>query len=122
MVVKIDTNEKFHVIKIEAAEFSANMTATLLEDLLSFSRMEVKNLIINGQDIQKPDNAAAEFLLDVHNRFVAENASFVLYGLNADVKKMFDQDDRFGGIQIVPTLSEASDIVYMEEIEREFNA
>ncbi len=122
MNVKIDTNEKFHVIRIEASELSANMTAALMESLLSVLGMKVKNLIVNGQDIQKLDNAAAEAMLNAHDSFVAENASFVLFGLRPEVKKIFDQDDRFEGMQIVPTLSEASDIVYMEEIEREFDA
>ena len=122
MIVKIDTNEKFHVIQIGEADLSANMTATLKECLLSYLEMTVKNLIVNGQDIKKADNAAAEIMLDIHDRFVAENASFVLYALQPEVKKMFDQDDRFEGMQIVPTLSEASDIVYMEEIERGFDA
>ncbi len=122
MIVKIDTNEKFHVIQIGEADLSANMTATLKESLLSYLEMTVKNLIVNGQDIKKADNAAAEIMLDIHDCFVAENASFVLYALQPEVKKMFDQDDRFEGMQIVPTLSEASDIVYMEEIERGFDA
>jgi len=122
MIVKIDTNEKFHVIQIGEADLSANMTATLLESLLAVLEMKVKNLIVNGQDIQKLDNAAAEVMLNAHDRFVAENASFVLFGLKPGLKRMFDRDDRFEGMQIVPTLSEASDIVYMEEIERGFDA
>ena len=66
------------------------------------------------------DSAAAETLLELRNLFYANRASFVLCELQPSVKKYFDQNEQFEILQIAPTQSEASDIIFMEEIEREF--
>ena len=66
------------------------------------------------------DSAAAGAFLEVRNLFYSNRASFVLCELQPQIKKYFEQNEQFEMIQIAPTQSEASDIIYMEEIEREF--
>jgi anti-anti-sigma factor len=120
MKVKISTNEKFHAITVLEPNFTANMTAALHDLCEPFLNQEVKNLLLNLKDIQKLDSAAADDLLDIRNLFYANRASFVLCELQPQVKKYFEQNEQFEILQIAPTQSEASDIIYMEEIEREF--
>ena len=58
------------------------------------------------------DSAAADGLLDLRNLFHANRASFVLCELQPAVKKYFEQNEQFEILQITPTQSEASDIIY----------
>ena len=120
MKVKISTNEKFHAITVLEPNFTANMTAALHDLCEPFLNQEVKNLLLNLKDIQKLDSAAADGLLELRNLFYSNRASFVLCELQPQVKKYFEQNEQFEILQITPTQSEASDIIYMEEIEREF--
>ena len=120
MKVKISTNEKFHAITVLEPYFTANMTAALHDLCEPFLNQEVKNLILNLKDIQKMDSAAAEAILEIRNLFYANRASFVLCELQTSVKKYFNQNEQFETLQITPTQSEASDIIFIEEIEREF--
>ena len=120
MKVKISTNRKFHAITVQEPILAANMTAALHDLCEPLLRQEVKNLVLNLKDIQKIDSAAAKTILSIRNLFYNNRASFVLCELESSVKKIFDQNEQFEAIQIVPTLSEASDIIFMEEIEREF--
>ncbi len=120
MKVKISTNEEFHAITVLEPILAANMTADLRELCEPFLQQEVKNLLLNLKDIQKMDSAAAETLLELRNLFYKNGASFVLCELQPSVKKYFDQHEQFEILQIAPTQSEASDIIFMEEIEREF--
>ena len=120
MKVKISTNEKFHAITVNEPCLAANMTAALHELCEPFLIQEVKNLLLNLKDIQKIDSAAADGLLGLRNLFYGNRASFVLCELQPLVKKYFEQNEQFEILQIAPTQSEASDIIYMEEIEREF--
>jgi anti-anti-sigma factor len=120
MKVKISTNGKFHAITVVEPYFTANMTAALHELCEPFLKQEVKNLLLNLKDIQKMDSAAADTILELRNLFYANRASFVLCELQPPVKKIFDQSEQFEILQIAPTQSEASDIIFMEEIEREF--
>ena len=119
MQVKINTREKIHAITIEESVLAANMTAELLQICTDFLKQEVRNLLLNLKDIQKMDNAAADTILELRNTFYANNSSFVLCELQPSVKKYFDENEQFCDIQITPTQSEASDIIFMEEIERE---
>ena len=119
MKVKISTNEKFHAITVLEPFLAANMTAEFLQTCTNFLTQEVRNLLLNLKDIQKMDNAAATTILELRNTFYANNSSFVLCELQPSVKKYFDENEQFCDIQITPTQSEASDIIFMEEIERE---
>ncbi len=121
MKVKISTNEKFHAITVLEPELAANMTASLFELCTQFLSQQVRNILLNLRDIQKMDNAAADAILELRNMFYANNSSFVLCELKPSVKKYFDQNEQFDLIQITPTQSEASDIIFMEEIERELS-
>jgi anti-anti-sigma factor len=121
MKVKISTNEKFHAITVVEPILAANMTAALRELCGSFLKQDVKNLLLNLKDIQKMDSAAAEAILDLRNQFYENRASLVLCEPQPEIKKYFDQNEQFEILQITPTQREASDIIFMEEIEREFS-
>lgn len=120
MKVKISTNGKFHAITVLEPILAANMTAALQHLCEPFLTKDVKNLLLNLKDIQKIDSAAADVLLELRNLFFTNRASFVLCELQPSVKKYFEQNEQFELLQIAPTQSEASDIIFMEEIEREF--
>ncbi len=120
MKVKISTNGKFHAITVLEHILAANMTAALHDLCEPLLKYEVKNLLLNLKDIQKMDSAAAEAILELRNLFFANRASFVLCEPQPSLKKYFDQNEQFEILQIAPTQSEASDIIFMEEIEREF--
>jgi anti-anti-sigma factor len=120
MKVKISTNEKFHAITVLEPIFAANMTAALHETCEPFLKEKVKNLLLNLKDIQTMESAAADAILNLRNLFYVNRASFILCELQPSVKKYFDQNEQFEPLQIAPTQSEASDIIFMEEIEREF--
>jgi len=120
MQVKIDTREKFHVIRISEGQLAANMTAELDKKLSPILQNDVKNAILNLKDIQMLDNAAGEWLVNTQQKFYEQNASFVICEMK---KQLEDQLDGLGLLEllnITPTESEATDIVQMEEIEREW--
>lgn len=119
MQFKIDTSEKFHAIKIKELVLSANMTEELDACLMPLLQQEVKNVVLNLQDIQNIDNAAGEYLLKLQQTFYEQNASFVICCMQKQVEKALDSNDLLELINAAPTESEAWDIVHMEEIERE---
>ena len=119
MKVKIDTKEKFHVIKIEEPFLAANMTEDMEDFFLPFLENSVKNLVVNLQDIEHLDNAAAECLVKVQQTFYENNYSFVICELQEEVEKYLDSIGLLEVINYTPTETEGWDIVQMEEIERE---
>ncbi len=119
MEVKIDTKEKFHVITLIDPQLSADMTEKLNNCLLPFIQTDVKNVVFNLKELQSLDNAAAENLVKVQQKFYENNASFVICELKKPVEEFLDKEDLLEMMNITPTESEAADIVQMEEIERE---
>jgi anti-anti-sigma factor len=119
MNVKIDTKEKFHVITLPGPSISATMTEELAGSLLSYLQNDVKSIVLVLKDIKTIDNAAAEKLVSVQQRFYDNNASFVICELQKPVEEFLDQHSLLEMMNVTPTQSEAGDIVQMEEIERE---
>lgn len=119
MQVKIDTREKFHVITIRENKLAANMTAELDDCLLPFVEKDIRNVVLNLEDIRDIDSAAAEQLLKIQQHFYDQQSSFVICNLQPDVKDSLDENELLDIMNITPTESEAWDIVQMEEIERE---
>jgi anti-anti-sigma factor len=119
MQVKIDTREKFHVITIREPKLAANMTAELDEYLLPFVEDQIRNVVLNCEDIREMDSAAADQLLKIQQHFYDQQCSFVICNLQQGVEETLEDNDLASRLNITPTESEAWDIVQMEEIERE---
>ena len=119
MKVKIDTREKFHAITIQEASLAANMTEELDNRLRPILQSDVKNVVLNLQDIHSIDNGSAQRLVHLQQLFYENNASFVICNMRPEVEETFDKTNLLELLNFTPTESEAWDIVQMEEIERE---
>ena len=119
MQVKTDTKEKFHAITLPGPSLSASMTEELSECLLPYLQNDVKNVVLVLKDIQNIDNAAAEKLVYIQQKFYENNASLVICELQKPVEEFLDQGELLEMMNVTPTQSEAWDVVQMEEIERE---
>ncbi len=117
--VKIDTKEKFHVLKPQEPILSANMTEDFEHLLLSHLHKEVKNVILNLEAVQTIEPEVAEMLQAIQQQFYDQAASFVICDLQPQVEEWLDGEGLLEIMNTTPTESEAWDIVQMEEIERE---
>ena len=119
MEVKTDTKEKFHVIRVETPELSANMAAELNHRFLELLKDTIKNIVLNLSNVKSISEEAAESLVRIQQKFYEQEASFVICGLTEEVEDYLDEKELLELMNVTPTESEASDIVQMEEIERE---
>ena len=119
MQIKTDTKERFHAITLPGPSLSASMTEELADCLLPYLQNDVKNVVLILKDIQNIDIAAAEKLVSIQQNFYESNASFVICELQKPVDEFLDKNELLQLINVVPSESEAWDIVQMEEVERE---
>ena len=119
MKIKINSKEKFHAITLPGPEISATMTGDLENSLLPFLQNDVKNIVLILEEIQSIDDAIANKLSHIQQKYYDNNASFVICELQVPVEKIFDNAGLLDIMNVTPTESEAGDIVQMEEIERE---
>ncbi|MGN6162954.1 MAG: STAS domain-containing protein [Flavisolibacter sp.] len=119
MEVKTDTKEKFHVIRVETSNLSANMAAALNRQLLELLKDNIKNVVVNLSAMANIEEEAAEILVRTQQKFYEAEASFVICELQKNVEIFLDDKELLEMMNVTPTESEAYDIVQMEEIERE---
>lgn len=119
MEVKTDTKEKFHVIRVETSELSANLAAELNRQLIELLKDSTKNVVLNLSGVKKISEEAAETIVRTQQKFYENNASFVICELTNEVEQLLDEKELLELMNVTPTESEAYDIVQMEEIERE---
>jgi len=119
MQVKTDTKEKFHVITVGEPSLPADMAAELRDLLTPYLQNDVKNIILNLKELRDIDEAAGEMLVNTQQKFYDNNASFVICEMQKPVEGFLDSVNLLEMINCTPTEGEASDIIQMEEIERE---
>jgi anti-anti-sigma factor len=119
MEVKTDTKEKFHVIRVQTPQLSANMAAELNGHFQELLKDNIKNVVLNLSDVKSIDEEAAEALIRIQQKFYEDGASFVLCCLNKEMESFLDSKDLLELFNMTITETEAGDIVQMEEIERD---
>jgi anti-anti-sigma regulatory factor len=120
MEVKIDTKEILHVITIEERNLAANMTEEVKKSLLFYLDQPVKNIVVSFRNVDEIEQSAAITLLNIQQAFYDAGNSMVFCELKPEVEGFFEEQEILENMNVTPTISEASDIVQMEEIEREF--
>ncbi len=122
MNFKLSTKEKFSQIELDEPQLSANMTAQMAELLSECMKKPEKNLVMSLQGVNVIDKSIALLLLDWQTSYYEQRQSFVICHLEPEIENAWDEDGLLEQLNVTPTLSEAWDIVQMEEIERELFA
>lgn len=119
MNVKIDTKEKFHVIRLPEGPLTANMSAELADIIQNCRIPSNGNVIVDMSAVTALEPQAVATLLDEQGKAYTMQHSFVICCLAKNIEKQLDELDILDQMNLTRTESEAWDIVQMEEIERE---
>ena len=119
MLVKIDTKEKYTVLQPLTPYINDNLADELAAQCLDYLNKNIKNIILNLKDISLIDTTASVIILKVQQTFYNTNASFIICELKPNIKEIMEQSLFSEFFNYTPTESEASDMIQMEEIERE---
>lgn len=119
MKFNIDHKEKVAVITTAIEKLDAIHAPELKSEIVFLNKDGNKNLIIDLTATRYIDSSGLSAIL-VGNRLCNEsNGSFVLCGLQENVSKLISISQLDKIFKITPTLNEAIDLVYMDEVERE---
>ena len=119
MELKIDTKEKYQLLTPAGATITAIIAAEIVTVCNKCLESPLKNMVLNLENVEEIAPDACQTLTDLQQAFYDKSASFVMCCLNAKLEDAFDELGLLEVLNLTPTLSEASDIVMMEEIERE---
>ncbi|MFZ9660681.1 MAG: STAS domain-containing protein [Chitinophagaceae bacterium] len=119
MNVKLETKERFHVIKMLSPKASAIMAEELNTLVINCLKTPIKNIIIDMELVEDIEPSFAQNLIGLQEKALEDNRSLVMFHLHKNASKKLEEMDIIDMLNITPTESEAWDIIHMEEMERE---
>jgi len=121
MKFTIDKNDKYSILKIDEERLLSTNAPQLKTELIMLNTEGIRNIILDLSDVAHIDSSGLSAIL-IGNRICKEaNGSFILTGLNDQVKRLIEISQLEPVLNIIPTVSESVDYVLMEELERDFN-
>jgi anti-anti-sigma factor len=122
MKYAIDKQERYAVLKLEEENLNYLMAPDLKSEFVFLYNEGVKNLILDLAAVKYVDSSGLSSIL-VADRLWKNLGAFVLTGVQHETVTKLIQISRLDSIlTIIPTVDEAVDYIFMEEIERELNA
>ena len=119
MHYKIDTKEKFTVLRLLDANLSSNLVPELNDLIKKLGSNSPKNLVLKLDAVKHWELSIMELFAQQQEVFYDNNTSFVLCCLSDSLQNALDLTEFGEVMNLTPTETEAWDIVQMEEIERE---
>jgi anti-anti-sigma factor len=119
MKFEVDNKDKVVVIKTKIEKLDAIHAPELKSEMVMQNKSGHKNMILDLSETRYIDSSGLSAVL-VGNRVCRDsNGSFVICGLQPTVQKLITISQLESVLKITPTVDEAVDLVYMEEVERE---
>ncbi|PKQ66881.1 STAS domain-containing protein [Raineya orbicola] len=121
-IFEIREAEKYYLLKILANKLDASNALEIKQAVLGLKDKNVKNLIINLNDVKYIDSSGLSAILVAHKVCTETQGIMVLCGVSEHVLKLIKISQLDKVLDILPTEEEAVDAVFMKELEKEFGA
>lgn len=122
MKFSMDKQDRYTVFTVQEENLNSLVAPNLKSEFVLLFNEGVKNLIVNLAEVKYVDSSGLSAILTA-DRLWKDLGSFILTGLeHPAVKKLIEISRLDTVLTIVPTLEEAIDFVFMEEIERELDS
>ena len=114
----INKKDKYTLLTIHAEKLDSRVAPSLKSELVMINAGGEKNLIIDFSECRYCDSSGLSAIL-IGNRLCKNvKGTFVLTGLQDSVSKLISISQLDSVLQITPTLDEAVQLLYMDEVER----
>ena len=122
MKFTLDKTERYTIFKLHEENLNSILAPDLKSEFVFFSNEGVRNLILDLADVKYVDSSGLSAILTA-NRLWKDYGCFVLTGANHPaVKKLIEISRLESILTIIPTIEEAIDYVFMEDIEKVLTA
>ena len=117
----VDKQEKYTLIQLEEEKLDTTLAPKLKSELVTFNAEGIKNLILDLSKVKYCDSSGLSALL-VANRLCQESDGvLVLSGVRDHVHKLLKISQLEQVFNLLPTVEESVDAIFMSEIENDLN-
>ncbi len=121
MSFSIEKQEKYVLIGVKEGKLDATISPDLKAELVKLNAEGHRNLILDLTLVKYIDSSGLSAIL-VANRLCQDiNGVLVLAGVSEHVMKLIKISQLNNILEILPTVAEAIDSVFMTELEKDFN-
>jgi len=121
MKYSVDKKEKYTVLQLNEPKLDTHLAPQLKSEFVTLHAEGVKNIILDLSDVKYTDSSGLSALL-VGNRTIHQNGGlFVLACMSDHVMKLIKISQLDGVLNILPTVQEAVDAVFMNDLENDLN-
>ncbi|MBN8578203.1 MAG: STAS domain-containing protein [Cyclobacteriaceae bacterium] len=119
MKYSIDKQEKYCLLKLNEEKLDSSIAPQLKSEMVTLHAEGVRNIVLDLSDVKYTDSSGLSALL-VGNRILQEdNGIFVLTRLSDHTMKLIKISQLDSVLNILPTVEEGIDAVFMHEIEKD---
>ncbi|RIV21174.1 STAS domain-containing protein [Fibrisoma montanum] len=117
----IEKNEQYALIRLTESEFGGDVPTDFEALSRSLFREGYSNIIVDMAPIQTVDNAGIMAIRKINRQCVNEVGLLVLVTKNDELIETLDTAN-ISDLTILPTVEEAIDAVFMNELENDFRS
>jgi anti-anti-sigma factor len=119
MKYTIDKQEKYSLLRLHEEKLDSSVAPGLKSELITLHAEGITNIILDLTEVKYTDSSGLSALL-VGNRIMQEDGGiFVLASLSDHTAKLIKISQLDSVLNIVPTVEEAVDAVFMHQIEKD---
>ncbi|WP_207533407.1 STAS domain-containing protein [Desertivirga arenae] len=119
MKFTVDKHEKYVLIKLNEAKLNSLISPQLKSELILINTEGIRNIVLDLSGVKYSDSSGLSSLLVGHRLCKNADGSFIITGVNENIDRLITISQLESVLTIVPTVEEAIDLIFMEEIERE---
>lgn len=116
-----EKTEHYTIIRVQADKLDSTIAPDLKSELLLLNKDGVNNVILDLSNTRYCDSSGLSSVLVGQRLCKGGNGTLILTGLQPAVRKLITISQLDPVLQIVPTVSEAIDYLFMESIEKDLN-
>lgn len=121
MKFSVDKHDKYVTLKLEEPKFTNDNTPGVKSELYLLNAEGFKNIIVDLSDVQECNDAQDLSCLLVGDRLCKSvGGLFIVTGINDQLEPIIELSNIFQSVTFVNTIEEATDFIFMDELEKEF--
>jgi anti-sigma B factor antagonist len=118
MKFSIDKQEKYSLITLDEEKLDSTVSPLLKSEFITLNAEGIRNIILDLSKTKFSDSSGLSAILVANRLCTGEEGIFVLTGLTDHVNKLVKISQLDTVLNILPSIEEAVDNVFMHELER----
>ena len=121
MKYTIDKQDRYSIVRLHEEKMDSGIAPNLKSELITLQAEGIRNVILDLTEVKYTDSSGLSAMLVGNRIFQEDNGLFVLCCLSEHVAKLIKISQLDSVLNILPTVEEAVDAIFMQQLENDLN-